>query len=167
MYGIDTFIYTSLADKLSAPALMKFSNVSISSRMVSSGTGASSTSGELPRVMQHFHPTMSDFVSSEHGAPPDRTRAVDTVVQNAAEYSMDQYASKVVEKCLKIGGNEFLERYLDRVCEGRSDRPRIPLIDSKLISQIRRCKTNSPISCERSIRELPCPMDISACLTSA
>lgn len=43
---------------------------------------------------------------------------------------MDQYASKVVEKCLKIGGAEFLERYLDRVCEGRADRPRIPLIDS-------------------------------------
>lgn len=44
---------------------------------------------------------------------------------------MDQFASKVVEKCLKIGGAEFLERYLERVCEGRADRPRIPLIDSK------------------------------------
>ena len=46
---------------------------------------------------------------------------------------MDQFASKVVEKCLKIGGSEFLERYLERVCEGRSDRPRIPLIDSKCL----------------------------------
>lgn len=43
---------------------------------------------------------------------------------------MDQFASKVVEKCLKIGGADFLERYLERVCEGRADRPRIPLIDS-------------------------------------
>ena len=42
---------------------------------------------------------------------------------------MDQFASKVVEKCLKIGGVDFLSRYLDRVCEGRLDRPRIPLID--------------------------------------
>lgn len=42
---------------------------------------------------------------------------------------MDQFASKVVEKCLKIGGSEFLHRYLDRVSEGRMDRPRIPLID--------------------------------------
>ncbi|KAH9908211.1 ARM repeat-containing protein [Xylariomycetidae sp. FL2044] len=65
----------------------------------------------------------------EHGQPPDQGRAIDHVIRYAAEYSMDQYASKVVEKCLKIGGAEFLSRYLDRVCEGRMDRPRIPLID--------------------------------------
>lgn len=66
----------------------------------------------------------------EHGVPQDRSRAIDHVLRYATEYSMDQYASKVVEKCLKIGGSDFLERYLDRVCEGRPDRPRIPLIDS-------------------------------------
>ncbi|KAF6842928.1 pumilio-family RNA binding repeat protein [Colletotrichum musicola] len=65
----------------------------------------------------------------EHGAPADRSRAIDHVIRYAAEYSTDQYASKVVEKCLKIGGSEFLSRYLDRVCEGRVDRPRIPLVD--------------------------------------
>ncbi|KAK3997178.1 meiotic coiled-coil protein 2 [Cladorrhinum sp. PSN332] len=65
----------------------------------------------------------------EHGAPADRSRAIDHVIRYAAEYSMDQFASKVVEKCLKIRGPEFLGRYLDRVCEGRVDRPRIPLID--------------------------------------
>ncbi|KAI0205647.1 armadillo-type protein [Astrocystis sublimbata] len=65
----------------------------------------------------------------EHGSPADRSRAIDHVIRYAAEYSMDQYASKVVEKCLKIGGAEFLARYLDRVCEGRMNRPRIPLID--------------------------------------
>ncbi|KAM0250905.1 hypothetical protein ACHAQJ_008439 [Trichoderma viride] len=65
----------------------------------------------------------------EHGAPPDRSRAVDHVIRYAAEYSTDQFASKVVEKCLKIGSAEFLGRYLDRVCEGRRDRTRIPLID--------------------------------------
>ena len=52
---------------------------------------------------------------------------------------MDQFASKVVEKCLKIGGTEFLDRYLERVCEGRSDRPRIPLIDS--MSNVRPCSS--------------------------
>ncbi|KAJ4025209.1 hypothetical protein NW752_002677 [Fusarium irregulare] len=65
----------------------------------------------------------------EHGAPPDRSRAIDHVIRYAAEYSTDQFASKVVEKCLKIGGAEFLGRYLDRVSEGRRDRTRIPLID--------------------------------------
>ncbi|KAF2471394.1 ARM repeat-containing protein [Lindgomyces ingoldianus] len=65
----------------------------------------------------------------EHGAPPDRSRAIDHILRFATEYSMDQYASKVIEKCLKIGGNEFLDRYLERVCEGRPERPRMPLID--------------------------------------
>lgn len=70
----------------------------------------------------------------EHGAPHDRSRAIDHVLRYATEYSMDQFASKVVEKCLKIGGSDFLERYLERVCEGRQDRPRIPLIDSKSVA---------------------------------
>ncbi|KAI9671149.1 MAG: hypothetical protein M1817_003656 [Caeruleum heppii] len=65
----------------------------------------------------------------EHGAPMDRSRAIDHVLRYATEYSIDQFASKVVEKCLKVGGSEFLGRYLERVCEGRPDRPRIPLID--------------------------------------
>ena len=65
----------------------------------------------------------------EHGSIPDRTRAVDHVIRFATEYSMDQFASKVVEKCLKIGSTDFLDRYLDRVCEARPERPRMPLID--------------------------------------
>ncbi|KAF2016420.1 ARM repeat-containing protein [Aaosphaeria arxii CBS 175.79] len=65
----------------------------------------------------------------EHGAPADRSRAIEHIIRFATEYSMDQYASKVIEKCLKIGGSDFLDRYLDRVCEGRADRPRMPLID--------------------------------------
>ncbi|PVH94720.1 ARM repeat-containing protein [Periconia macrospinosa] len=65
----------------------------------------------------------------EHGAPADRSRAVDHILRFATDYSVDQYASKVIEKCLKIGGGEFLERYLERVCEARPDRPRMPLID--------------------------------------
>jgi hypothetical protein len=82
----------------------------------------------IPSILDELTYNLS---RSEHGAPHDRSRAIDVVIQNAPEYSMDQYASKVVEKCLKVGGNEFLDRYLDRVCEGRPDRPRIPLIDSK------------------------------------
>ncbi|KAJ5698263.1 hypothetical protein N7462_000268 [Penicillium macrosclerotiorum] len=65
----------------------------------------------------------------EHGAPHDKSRAVEHVLHYAVDYSMDQFASKIVEKCLKIGGSEFLDRYLSRVCTGRADRPRMPLID--------------------------------------
>lgn len=65
----------------------------------------------------------------EHGSVQDRTRAIDHVLRFATEYSIDQFASKVVEKCLKIGGPTFMNRYLDRVCEARPERPRMPLID--------------------------------------
>ncbi|ODH49627.1 hypothetical protein GX48_04280 [Paracoccidioides brasiliensis] len=65
----------------------------------------------------------------EHGAPHDKSRAIEHILLWATDYSMDQFASKVVEKCLKIGGSEFLDRYLNRVCTGRPDRPRMPLID--------------------------------------
>ncbi|KAL4801539.1 pumilio-family RNA binding repeat protein [Aspergillus unguis] len=65
----------------------------------------------------------------EHGAPHDKSRAVEHILLWAVDYSMDQFASKIVEKCLKIGASEFLDRYLSRVCTGRTDRPRMPLID--------------------------------------
>ncbi|RAL07321.1 Pumilio-family RNA binding repeat-containing protein [Aspergillus homomorphus CBS 101889] len=65
----------------------------------------------------------------EHGVPHDKSRAIEHILAWSVDYSMDQFASKIVEKCLKIGGSEFLDRYLARVCTGRSDRPRMPLID--------------------------------------
>ncbi|KAE8147948.1 armadillo-type protein [Aspergillus avenaceus] len=65
----------------------------------------------------------------EHGVPHDKNRAIEHIILWAVDYSMDQFASKIVEKCLKIGGPEFLDRYLTRVCTGRTDRPRMPLID--------------------------------------
>ncbi|EPS45207.1 hypothetical protein H072_783 [Dactylellina haptotyla CBS 200.50] len=66
----------------------------------------------------------------EHGAPRDQSLALDMVLHSVVEYSMDQYASKVVEKCLKSSiAPGFLDRYLERVCEGRADRPRLPIID--------------------------------------
>lgn len=67
---------------------------------------------------------------------------------------MDQFASKVVEKCLKIGGADFLERYLERVCEGRADRPRIPLIDSKSPGRSHRGIADPISSRKRSVWEL-------------
>jgi hypothetical protein len=65
----------------------------------------------------------------EHGSPPDKRRVVDHILCNAYSYSIGQFASKVVEKCLKIGGADFLERYLSVITTARPDRPRIPLVD--------------------------------------
>ena len=65
----------------------------------------------------------------EHGSPPDKRRVIDHILTNSYNYSIDQFASKVVEKCLKIGGVEFLDKYLSVITTARPDRPRIPLID--------------------------------------
>lgn len=98
----------------------------------------------------------------EHGAPPDKSRAIEHILVWATDYSMDQFASKVVEKCLKIGGTEFLDRYLTRVCTGRPDRPRMPLIDSTSVLRqlfIFDFCTNQWTSCRRSVRKLLDSMD--------
>ncbi|KAK9388542.1 armadillo-type protein [Lipomyces mesembrius] len=65
----------------------------------------------------------------EHGSPEDANRALDIIIYNAAAYSMDQFASKVIEKLLKCSGADVVDRYLARICDGRPERPRIPLID--------------------------------------
>jgi hypothetical protein len=68
----------------------------------------------------------------EHGNPYDSRKAIDAILAKAPQYSMDQYASKVVEKLLKIGGDEFLEKWLKVVCQRIvHDNPRTHLIDSK------------------------------------
>ena len=99
----------------------------------------------------------------EHGLPADRSRAIDHVLRYATEYSMDQFASKVVEKCLKIGGADFLDRYLERVCEGRADRPRIPLIDSESSSESRYGTVDHVSSRKRPVRKLPYSIHPYAC----
>ena len=79
----------------------------------------------------------------EHGAPQDRHRAIEHILHHAVRYSVDAYASKVVEKCLKINVPDFLGRYLERLCEGRPDRPRIPLVDSEsAISDFRKFRAD-------------------------
>lgn len=65
----------------------------------------------------------------ENGAPHDRSRAIDHILSHAGEYSMDQFASKVIEKCLKTCGEDFLDTYLARVCTAEGGRPRVPLVD--------------------------------------
>lgn len=69
----------------------------------------------------------------EHGSPNDRDTAIEMILRCAADYSMDQYASKVIEKCLKVCGTEFLAQYLTEVLVKRPDDNQSPLVQSKSI----------------------------------
>jgi hypothetical protein len=82
----------------------------------------------------------------EHGAPHDRERAINHILTYAVPYSMDQYASKAIEKCLKVGGTDFLQRYLERICEPHADRPRLAIIDSEYFGSFPLGTTNKYLS---------------------
>lgn len=60
----------------------------------------------------------------------DRETAFQTVIREAVQLSMDQFASKVVEKALRIGGEEFMNKFIKRISTvSCSHRPRMALID--------------------------------------
>ncbi|KAI8387993.1 armadillo-type protein [Radiomyces spectabilis] len=60
----------------------------------------------------------------------DRDRVFDKVLEEGIQFSMDQFASKVVEKALRIGGLSFLARFIEHISKSHSyHRPRIALID--------------------------------------
>lgn len=66
----------------------------------------------------------------ECAAEPVRERVVTLVLDKSPMYSTDQYASKVVEKLLKMGDKTVIQRFLDKVTTAQGNgRPRIPLID--------------------------------------
>ncbi|EPX71857.1 RNA-binding protein Mcp2 [Schizosaccharomyces octosporus yFS286] len=56
-------------------------------------------------------------------------RVVGALLLRATEYSVDQYASKVMEKAIKFGPRDFISLYLKQITNARMDRTRQPLID--------------------------------------
>lgn len=66
----------------------------------------------------------------ECASEPYKEQVISIIINNSAIYSVDQYASKVVEKLLKMGNKTIIQRFLDKVTE-KNGRPRIPLIDSR------------------------------------
>ncbi|RCI01845.1 hypothetical protein CU098_004346, partial [Rhizopus stolonifer] len=58
----------------------------------------------------------------------DREAAFDIVIREAVQLSMDQFASKVVEKALRMGGQSFLTKFIQRISD-TTHRPRMALID--------------------------------------
>lgn len=65
----------------------------------------------------------------ECATEPHREAVISIIIENSPVYSTDQYASKVVEKLLKMGNKGIIQRFLNKVTE-KNGRPRIPLIDS-------------------------------------
>ncbi|KAI8096223.1 armadillo-type protein [Halteromyces radiatus] len=60
----------------------------------------------------------------------DREKAFNMVLERGIQLSMDQFASKVVEKALSIGGPDYMAKFIHHIStESRSHRPRIALID--------------------------------------
>ncbi|KAI8378517.1 armadillo-type protein [Blakeslea trispora] len=60
----------------------------------------------------------------------DRERAFAVVIEEATQLSMDQFASKVVEKTLRIGGQQFITQFIKRISEtSYANRPRMALVD--------------------------------------
>ncbi|ORZ16322.1 armadillo-type protein [Absidia repens] len=60
----------------------------------------------------------------------DRELAFEMVLHRGIQLSMDQFASKVVEKALSIGGPCYMSKFIHHIStSSRSQRPRIALID--------------------------------------
>ncbi|KAF7725299.1 hypothetical protein EC973_000309 [Apophysomyces ossiformis] len=60
----------------------------------------------------------------------DRRRAFQTVLDECVQLSTDQFASKVVEKALRVGGPVFLTQFVDHITSpNRVCRSRIALVD--------------------------------------
>lgn len=60
----------------------------------------------------------------------DREAAFDFVITEAVQLCMDQFASKVVEKALRIGGHKFITRFIQRISSTNlANKPRMALVD--------------------------------------
>ncbi|KAL7329971.1 meiotic PUF protein 1 [Mucor circinelloides] len=60
----------------------------------------------------------------------DREKAFQVVINESVQLSMDQFASKVVEKALRIGGQQFMKKFIHYISSNNANcRPRMALID--------------------------------------
>lgn len=51
----------------------------------------------------------------EHGTASEQNHIISVVFQNVYSMSVDQYASKVVEKCVKIASKKDLQKFVDEI----------------------------------------------------
>ncbi len=53
----------------------------------------------------------------EHGAEEDKSRALSLLLASLHVFGSDPQAIKSIEKALKCGGLEVLQKFVDRLCE--------------------------------------------------
>ncbi len=51
----------------------------------------------------------------EHGSQSEQSKIIQIVFEHSFSMSIDQYASKVVEKCVKIAPKKDLYRFVDQI----------------------------------------------------
>ncbi len=59
----------------------------------------------------------------EHGNTIEQQHIISVVLNNVLEMSIDQYASKVVEKCVKIASKRHLQEFVDEIIKILPERP--------------------------------------------
>ncbi|KAJ3275236.1 hypothetical protein HDV01_000963 [Terramyces sp. JEL0728] len=58
----------------------------------------------------------------EHGLSSEQNHIISVVLENVFEMSIDQYASKVVEKCVKIASKRDLQQFVEEIIKVEPDR---------------------------------------------
>lgn len=51
----------------------------------------------------------------EHGTAAEQNHIMDVVLNNSFIMSIDQYASKVVEKCVKVTSKKNLQQFVEEI----------------------------------------------------
>jgi pumilio RNA-binding family len=68
----------------------------------------------------------------EHGAEQDRARALSLIVTSLHLYGTDAQALKSIDKAIKCGGSEVLDKLVNRLCEPGTGKRRAMLVDLAL-----------------------------------
>lgn len=66
-----------------------------------------------------------------NGPMPYRTRTIDLILAKASDYSIDMYASKVVESMVKLNDVKITDAYVNKVLTKDEVRQCVPMVDSK------------------------------------
>lgn len=89
---------------------------------------------ELHQISEHIIPNMfGNYVPQhilEHGKPGERKRIIEVVQTRLVEYSKEKYASNVVEKCVRFGGDDKRHEIMMQLLEqdARDGRQLLPFL---------------------------------------